>query len=75
MGEQESEETLKALKIEQKMLEERLKNIAIKMRLIILKDFIRNLLFESLKILKWTVYFKFYKIMKIIKISSFNRIK
>lgn len=38
MGEQESEETLKALKIEQKMLEERLKNIAIKMRLIILKE-------------------------------------
>jgi hypothetical protein len=38
MSEQERDETLKALKIEQKILEDRLKNIAMKMRLIIYKE-------------------------------------
>ena len=42
MSEQERDETLKVLKIEQKMLEERLKDIAIKMRLIILKESARD---------------------------------
>ena len=38
MSEQERDETLKALKIEQKILEDRLKNIAMQMRLIIYKE-------------------------------------
>jgi len=42
MSQQSSEEVIKALKIEQKLLEDRLKDVAMKLRLIIIKESARD---------------------------------
>ena len=42
MGEQHPDEVIKALKLEQKLLEDRLKDVAMKLRLIIIKESARD---------------------------------
>jgi hypothetical protein len=42
MGEKHPDEVIKALKLEQKLLEDRLKDVAMKLRLIIIKESARD---------------------------------